>query len=120
MTRRAVHHSSWWLSCILTGFPHLGGSSITTRPDLRTLADFFQKQADDWRGWAETRRWESLEGDLGVEARHLYGHVQLGVTMRRVRSDWDNHGWTATGDLTIEPGEQLTQIAKGVRSLAAG
>jgi hypothetical protein len=36
------------------------------------LADFFQKQADDWRGWAGTRRWESLEGDLEVEARHLY------------------------------------------------
>ncbi|HEY0691534.1 MAG TPA: DUF6228 family protein [Kribbella sp.] len=105
---------------------HLDGLSASGRvvhnyaTGFEDLADFFQRQADDWRGWAGTRRWESLEGDLEVEARHLYGLVQLRVTMRRVRSDWGNHGWTATGDLTIEPGEQLTQIAKGVRSLAAG
>ena len=84
------------------------------------LADFFQRLADDWRGWEGVRRWESLEGDLQIDASHEHGHVQLQVTLRRVRFDWENHGWTATGDLTIDPGEQLRQIAAEVRSLATG
>jgi hypothetical protein len=105
---------------------HLDGLSASGRivhnyaTGFEDLADFFQQQADDWRGWAGTRRWQSIEGDLEIEARHQYGHVQLRITMRRFVYDWGNHGWTATGDLTIEPGEQLTQIANGVRSLAAG
>lgn len=105
---------------------HLDGLSASGRvvnnyaTGFEDLADFLQEQADDWRGWAGTRKWESLEGDLEIEARHQYGHVQLRITMRRFVPGWGNHGWSATGDLTIEPGEQLTQIAKGMRSLAAG
>lgn len=105
---------------------HLDGLSATGRvvnnyaTGFEDLADFLQQQSDDWRGWAGTRNWESLEGDLAIEARHQYGHVQLRITMRRSVSRWGNHGWTATGDLTIEPGEQLIQIAKGMRSLATG
>lgn len=84
------------------------------------LADFFQRQADDWRGWEGVRDWQSLEGDLSIQASHQYGHVQLRITLRRVRFDWGNDGWTATGDLTIDPGEQLSQVARDVRSLATG
>jgi hypothetical protein len=100
---------------------HLGGLSASARvvnnyaTGFEDLADFLQQLADDWRGWEGTRRWQSLEGDLEIEARHQYGHVQLRITMRQFVA-----GWTATGDLTIEPGEQLTQIAKAIRPLAAG
>lgn len=58
--------------------------------------------------------------DLRIEAHHRYGHVQLRVTLRRALVDWGNDGWIATGDLTIEPGEQLTQIAEDVRCLSDG
>lgn len=84
------------------------------------LADFFRGLAADWRGWTGVRRWESIEGDLRIEARHKYGHVQLRVTLRRAQAGWGNEGWSATGDLTIEPGEQLTQIAEDVRRLSDG
>ena len=86
---------------------------------FRDLADLFGRLEHDWRGWPGVRSWESVEGDLKVEARHEYGHVQLRVTLRRLGAGWGNLGWTAVADLTIEPGEQLTRIASEMRSLAA-
>ncbi len=87
---------------------------------FRDLVDFFEQQAYDWRGWDGVRQWESLEGELKIESRHEYGHVQLRVTVRKILPDWGNDGWVATGDLTIEPGEQLTRIAADLGALAAG
>jgi hypothetical protein len=87
---------------------------------FQDLADFFEQQAQDWRGWEGVRKWESLEGDLGIEARHEHGHVQLRVTVRKVLPNWGNNGWRATGDLTIDPGEQLTRVAADVKTLAGG
>jgi hypothetical protein len=84
------------------------------------LDDFFEQQAQDWRGWEGVREWNSLEGDLRIEARHEYGHVQLRVTVRKALTDWGNGSWLATGDLTIDPGEQLTCVAAEVKALAAG
>jgi hypothetical protein len=84
------------------------------------LADFFDGLADDWRGWTGVRHWESVEGDLKLEAEHIHGHVRLRVIVRRPVADWGNDGWSATGDLRVDPGEQLTQIAKNVRSLSEG
>jgi hypothetical protein len=46
------------------------------------LANFFAELAADWRGWEGSRSWESVEGDLRVEAQHKFGHVQLRVTVR--------------------------------------
>jgi hypothetical protein len=87
---------------------------------FRDLVDFFEQQAQDWRGWEGVRQWESLEGDLKTEVRHEYGHVQLRVTVRKMLPSWGNNGWLATGDLTIDPGEQLTRVAADVKALAAG
>jgi hypothetical protein len=72
----------------------------------RELANFFAGLATDWRGWSGTREWTSVESDLKIEARHEFGHVQLHVTLRQAMADWGNHGWTASADLTLEPGEQ--------------
>lgn len=87
---------------------------------FRDLADFFEQQAQDWRGWEGVREWNSLEGDLRIEARHEYGHVQMRVTVRKSLAEWGNDGWVATGDLTIDPGEQLTCVAADVKALTAG
>jgi Family of unknown function (DUF6228) len=84
------------------------------------LADFFDQLAKDWRGWTAVRLWESVEHDLRIEARHEYGHVQLRISIRREGPGWGNEGWQATADVTIEPGEQLSQIAADLRSLANG
>jgi hypothetical protein len=87
---------------------------------FRDLNEFFEQQAHDWRGWAGAREWNSLEGDLRIEARHEYGHVHLRVTVRRTQPGWGDDGWVATGDLTIDPGEQLSRVAADVKALAAG
>lgn len=87
---------------------------------FRDLADFFQRLATDWRGWAGVREWRSLEGELAIEARHAYGHTRLRITVRRDGPGWGNEGWSATVDLTIDPGEQMRQIADGLASLALG
>jgi hypothetical protein len=87
---------------------------------FQDLAEFFAQHAQDWRGWEGVREWNSLEGDLKIEARHEYGHVQLRVTVRKALPDWGNDGWVATGDLTIDPGEQLTHIAADMSDFAAG
>jgi hypothetical protein len=81
------------------------------------LAEFFAGLAADWRGWSGAREWSSIESDLAIQARHEFGHVQLNVTMRRDRPDWGNHGWTASADLTLEPEEQLSQVAREVKDL---
>lgn len=87
---------------------------------FQDLADFFAKLAADWRGWPGARRWESLECDLTIEARHQHSHVTLKVELRCDRFDWDNDGWRVSGDVSIEPGEQLSSAARDVASLARG
>jgi hypothetical protein len=85
-----------------TRIPHPGGVSLPT---------------SSW-GWlltagaGQVRQWTSLESDLKVEARrHVFGHVQLHVTLRQAPADWGNRGWRASADLTLEPGEQLSRVA---------
>jgi hypothetical protein len=75
------------------------------------LSHFFAGLVQDWRGWNGQRAWESLEGDLAIEARHEYGHVQLRVTLRAEGRGWGNRGWRAGADLTLDAGEQLSQVA---------
>jgi hypothetical protein len=84
------------------------------------LANFFDQLTLGWRGWTGVRLWESIEHDLRIEARHEYGHVQLRITIRGEGPGWGNEGWQAIADVTIEPGEQLTQIAADLRSLTNG
>jgi hypothetical protein len=85
---------------------------------FRDLILFFEEMERDWRGWAGVRLWESLEEDLRIEGRHEHGHVQLRVTLRHWVADWGRSGWSATADMTVDPGEQLSRIARDVRALA--
>jgi hypothetical protein len=84
------------------------------------LANYFAELAADWRGWDGSRAWESVEGDLRIEAAHKFGHVQLRVMVRAYGSGWGNEGWSATADLTLDPGEQLSQVAADLAGLARG
>jgi hypothetical protein len=94
-TRVYAHYASWW----------------------RELVDFFAGLAADWRGWSGTREWASLGSELTIQARHQFGHVQLRVTVRRDLPDGGNHGWTASADITLEPGEQLSRVTADVWDL---
>ncbi len=76
------------------------------------LVAYFGGLERDWRGWSGVRKWESLDHELAIEARHD-GHIQVEVQMKR--SMW----WTASGQLTLEPGEQPSQLAGGLRRALA-
>jgi hypothetical protein len=65
------------------------------------LAAFFDRMVADWRGWDGARTLTSIEDDLGIEARHEHGHVQVRVTLQQPGEGWGNHGWTATADFTL-------------------
>lgn len=77
------------------------------------LAGFFQGLAADWRGWVGERIYESLEHELRLTARHD-GHVRIAVELRQSSLP---DGWSASGVLTIEPGEELSRAAEDVTEL---
>lgn len=111
----------FWLAELRSG--HLGDLRVVKRvyggfaTEFQGLADFFANLAVGWRGWDGERSWESCEGDLRLDARHAYGHVQLRVTLRADGPGWGNSGWTAIADLTLDPGEQLSAIAADLAAL---
>jgi hypothetical protein len=70
------------------------------------LLEFFDRLAEDWRGWAGERTFTSLEGDLALTATHD-GHVQLRVTLRQSAIPG---GWTAEAHVRLDPGEQLSRV----------
>jgi hypothetical protein len=84
---------------------------------FRDLVQFFEEMERDWRGWDGDRTWKSLEGDLRIAARHEYGHVQFSITLRHVVAGWDRSGWSATVDVSVDPGEQLSASVRDVQTL---
>ncbi|MFS0892861.1 DUF6228 family protein [Microbacterium sp. 179-I 3D3 NHS] len=84
------------------------------------LAAFFADLEAHWRGWSGSKTWQSMEGDLVLDAEHTDGRLKLHVTVRRERFDRANDGWVVEGDLTIDLGEQLSQISRDVAVFARG
>ncbi|PWN01594.1 hypothetical protein DJ010_17775 [Nocardioides silvaticus] len=87
---------------------------------LHDLVQFFEQLERDWRGWEGARTWRSLEGHLSIEARHESSRVQLRATLRHLDPSGDLEGWTASVDVSIDPGEQLSAVVQEVRALTAG
>ena len=75
------------------------------------LIEFFDRLAEDWRGFTGERTFTSLEGDLALAARHD-GHVQLRVTLRQSTLP---DGWTAEAHVRLDPGEQLSRVVEDLR-----
>jgi hypothetical protein len=85
------------------------------------LGGFFQRLADDWRGWDGAREWRALEGEMNIDARHDgRGHVAVGVTLRRARQAYaDDDAWSARAVFMVEAGEEMTRVARDVSDLFA-
>ena len=77
------------------------------------LLEFFDRLAEDWRGWTGERTFTSLEGDLALTATHD-GHVQLRVTLRQSAIP---DGWTAEAHIRLDPGEQLSRAVADLRQV---
>ena len=79
------------------------------------LVAFVNGLASDWRGWQGERTCESLEHDLRLTATHD-GHIQLVVQLRETSVP---DGWSATGAVQLDPGEEMTRAAQDVAALLA-
>ena len=79
------------------------------------LAAFVSGLASDWRGWQGERTYESLEHDLRLTATHD-GHIRLLVQLRETSVP---DGWSATGVVQLDPGEEMTRAAQDVAALLA-
>jgi hypothetical protein len=77
------------------------------------LVAFFNGLAADWRGWQGERTYESLEHDLRLTAAHD-GHVRLLVQLQETSG---RDGWSATGVVQLDPGEEMTRAAGDVAAL---
>lgn len=82
-----------------------------------TLPEFIRSLADDWHGWEGVRQWETLEGELALDARHDGRRaVALGVTLRSRWPADDRPRWSARAVLALEPGEELARLAADVEA----
>jgi Family of unknown function (DUF6228) len=80
-------------------------------------ADFFAGLAADWRGWAGERRWRALEGEMEIEASHDGARVLVAVSVRRPDMTFAEDAWSARIVFALEPGEQLTGVARDLASV---
>ena len=82
-------------------------------PDFARFVAFLTDMERDWRGWDGARDWANLEGQLAITAEHTGGHVTLKVTMERFVD------WEVRADLTVGPGEDITNAVFAAKSLFA-
>ena len=73
------------------------------------LIAYLHDLAEHWQGWNSAKTYQSLEGDLTLNARHDgSGHVVLDVELKR------NHPpneWSAKGQIVTDPGAQMAEAA---------
>ncbi|MXG91557.1 DUF6228 family protein [Nocardioides flavescens] len=79
------------------------------------LATFFTGLADQWRGWTGVLVFESVEGDLRIEATHD-GHVNLRVTLSESTV---LDGWTVRATVRLDAGEALSDAGRDVALLVS-
>ncbi|WP_051551241.1 DUF6228 family protein [Nocardioides sp. URHA0020] len=78
-----------------------------------SLAFYFADLVANWRGWPGSRDYESIEGDLRIQATHD-GHVNLRVAL------WESavpEGWRVEAEVRLDAGEALTAAASDVAAL---
>ncbi len=81
--------------------------------DAASLVAFFGKLASDWRGWSGVHAWESLEGELSLQASaDRLGHITLRVGLRSV----DPPTWAVDAALELDAGG-LDRVAKAVQAI---
>ena len=111
-------HGEIWSVMVRLRVPGLD-ASLRVPPHYATgfedLVAFVNGLASDWRGWQGERAYESLEHDLRVTATHD-GHIRLVVQLRETSVP---DGWSATGVVQLDPGEEMTRAAQDVAALLA-
>jgi hypothetical protein len=95
-------------------------ATLVARFGRDDLGSFFCELAANWRGWEGRRRWEALEQEMAIEAWHDgRANVMLAVTVRRSEVAYADDAWSARVVFTVEAGEQLSALTRGITSLLA-
>lgn len=93
-------------------------ATLSVEPGGIDLAGFVAGLAADWRGWDGKRRWQALEREMEIEAWHDgRAHVRLAILVRRPKRACADDAWSARLVFTIEAGEELATLARGIISL---
>jgi len=80
------------------------------------IAGFFSDLAQHWRGWDGPKTWTSPEHDLTVTATHESGsHVRVAIVLQ----DGPAHTWSASTSVDVEPGEEMTLLARDLSRLTS-
>ena len=95
------------------------GTVATFSDGTSDLARFFAELAADWRGWDGERIWTALENEMEVKASHDGARVMVAVTVRRPDLSYADDAWEAKIVFRLEPGEQLTNVARDLASTFA-
>ena len=78
------------------------------------LGAYFSELAEAWRGWSDSKVWESPEGHLRIEATSDGGsHVDLLLTVR----NGPMYSWTSSIEIQVEAGEEMAGIARDIEHL---
>jgi hypothetical protein len=82
---------------------------------LGGLAEYFERLAQEWRGWKGECRWASLEDDVELVATHDgLGTIALAVSLRT--EAFAQHRWSARAELLLDAGA-LDRLAREARLL---
>ena len=66
-----------------------------------TIADFFARLAEHWRGWEGVWSWENNEHTVRLDATHDgLGHVGIDVTLQK----YAHREWQACGKVHVDAG----------------
>lgn len=80
------------------------------------LGEFFDDLAENWKGWADKKSWESVEKDVALNAAHDgQGHVTLTVEFRQ-QFDPPDRDWLVRVPMMFDAGE-LSVLARTVRKI---
>lgn len=78
--------------------------------DPKGIARLFQEAAKEWRGWNESKYWESLEGEFRIELKtDRTGHITINVDINH--NCGNPEPWRLKSCIMIEAG-QLENISK--------
>lgn len=103
-------HSHQLLVDVAHGALRASATVYLVDPSGDGLPEFFEKLAEDWRGWDGERRWVSLEGELAVGATNdRRGHCSFTIEVQ----DGLDPNWTLVlQGPTVGAGEDLAEIGR--------
>lgn len=81
------------------------------------LSKFFNDLAEHWTGWRGIKSYSSLERDLQLEAEYTGSRVELIFDLHDPEFPGTSGTWRVRGQLTLEAGEELTQISNALDEL---